>query len=424
MFLLSIPSLKVNNIVLLFALYVILLLCMVFVVRYEYAFLKAALTYGLNAKRLSVGTGLVILNIGLLTILKLRDFHYAIASLILIFFVLPSAVLFAYVDGYDMRIFVSHNAFFFLLLFAGTIKLRFKSSRLEIQQSRKLLLLVVIVGIAPFVFLYSPYINLKNLILKDIYETRASMDATINNLYTDYSYSWFNKFIIPCLLVFAVYYRDRFAIVVGSLALIFLFLCGAHKAVFVGLVVTFVLYKYDYVTKINYFVKLLIGIAIFSLAAALIFDMDFFMTMSIRRAFLLPAMMDILYFDMFDHKPLLWSETFNGLFKVYPLDLEHSYAIGEKYFSDPTWGANNGIISDGFMNAGMTGVLINITIISIYFSILNQLNISPKFFGLFFLFVFLIVSSSLPTVMLTHGGFILIILAFLFMKNTSDQMRN
>lgn len=423
MFVLSIPTSKISNLLLLFLLYVVLLLCLVLVVRYEYAFRKPELTYGLNFQRLSVATAFVLFNTALVTTLKLRDFHYSICCLILIFFVLPSCALFAYVRDYDARIFLSHNFFLLATLLFGRIKLKIRSSRFDLHQSKNLLLFVVILGLVPFAFLYLPHVNLNNLLLKDIYETRAFMDAKINNVYTDYSYSWFNKFIIPCLLVFGIYFRDRFTVFIGSIALIFLYLCGAHKAVFVGLAVTFVLYKFDYITKINYFLKILLGIAIFSLGAALLFHNDFFMTMSIRRAFLLPAMVDILYFDMFDNNPLLWSETFDGLFRKYPLHLEHSYAIGETYFDDPKWGANNGIISDGFMNAGMAGVLFNIALVSMYFSILNQLDISPKFFGLFFLFVFLIVSGSLSTVMLTHGGFVLILLAFFFMKNTSTQMK-
>lgn len=184
----------------------------------------------------------------------------------------------------------------------------------------------------------------------------------------------------------------------------------------------FLLYKYDYLFKINYLLKILIGISLLALSMSLAFKSDFLMTLSIRRALLLPGLIDVIYFDFFNGNFLYWSESLNGLFMDYPFKMSHSYVIGEKYFNDPSWGANNGIISDGFMNFGMTGVIINIVIISFYFSLLNQLNISPKFFGLFFLFVILILSSSLTTVLLTHGGMVLVLLSFFFMKNTNEQM--
>lgn len=418
-----IERVKYNNFLLFLFFYFLLVICFVFVVKNEYAFKKANLVYEIDFSKLIISTACILFNTCFLTTFKSKDFHYSITALILIFFVFPSAIIFTYVKDIDYRIFLSHNLFFLTVLMVGKLKIKLRSQKIGIRQSKNLLLLAVLIGIVPFILLFLPYLNFRNLLLQEIYETRALMDATINSLYTDYSYSWFNKFIIPCLLVFGIYFKDRFTILIGSFALIFLYLCGAHKAVFVGLILTFVLYKHNYVTKINYFLKILIVIGLFSLFVALVFNNDFFMTMSMRRALLLPAMIDVLYFDLFDNNHLLWSETFNGLLRKYPYELEHSYVIGEKYLGDATWGANNGIISDGFMNAGMLGILINITIVAIYFSIMNQLNISPRFFGLFFLFVFLIASGSLTTVLLTHGGIILLLLALFFMQNTNEQMR-
>lgn len=419
---LRLNKVKYNNLVLFNIFYLLLVLCFALVVKDEYAFKKAALGYGVNYGKLVLSLLIIFSNVILLSFSSLKDFHYSISSLILLFFVFPSGVMFVGVTEFDNRIWLSHNLFFWSVLFLGKIRLNFRVKKIEILQSKKLLMLIVIIGMIPFIIFFAPHINPRNLLLLDIYETRSLLDTTINNLYTDYSYSWFNKFIIPCLLVFGIYFRDRFTILVCTLSLIFLYLCGAHKAVFVGLIVTFVLYKYDYIIKINYFLKILIVIAIFSLGAAIIFNHDFIMTMSIRRAFLLPAMVDVLYFDMFDNNHLYWSEVFNGLFAVYPFEYEHSYIIGQRYFDDVKWGANNGIISDGFMNFGLIGVLINIVIVSTFISILNQLNISPRFFGLFFLFIFVILSSSLTTVLLTHGGIILFLLAFFFMRDTNDQM--
>lgn len=422
MFTTSIPAAKYNTLKWLVVFYICLILCFVLVVQYENAFIRARLDYQLNIVRLALSSVVVLFSIIFLTFFKTSDFTYAISATILIFFALPAAVMFSFSDAYDPRIFLSHNMLFFSILLISRIRIKIRSTKLTPEHSKWALLFIVVVGLIPFVVIYLPHVNLNNLFLKEIYETRAFMAENLQNLYTDYSYSWFNKFIIPCFLVFAVYYKDRISIVIGSVALIFLYLCGAHKAVFVGLLVTFILYKYDYLNKINYFAKILVGISVFSLVASLLFQYDFFMTMSIRRALLLPALMDIFYFDMFDNNHLLWSEAINGLFREYPYEVEHSYVIGEKYFRNPLWGANNGIISEGFMNAGMLGVTINILFVSFYFSILNQLDISPKFFGMFFLFIFLILSGSLTTVMWTHGGFVLILLAFLFMKNTNKQL--
>ncbi len=422
MFTTSVPKTKYNTLKWLLVLYITLIVCFVLVVQHEYAFQRAKLVYELDLPRLVLSSVVIFVNICVLTLFKTRDFNYAISTTILIFFVFPAAVMFSFSADYDARAFLSHNLLFISVLLMSKIRIKVRSGRLQPHRAKWALITIITIGLIPFIVIYLPHVNLKNLLLKEIYETRAFMAENLKNIYTDYSYSWFNKFIIPCSLVFAVYYKDRVSIIVGSVALIFLYLCGAHKAVFAGLIVTFVLYKYDYLKKINFFIKVLVAISLFSLAVALLFHYDFFMTMSVRRAMLLPALLDIFYFDMFDNNHLLWSETFNGLFREYPYDDDHAYVIGENYFHNPIWGANNGIISEGFMNAGMLGVAINVLFISFYFSILNQLDISPKFFGMFFLFIFLILSGSLTTVMWTHGGLILLLLAFFFMKNTKQQM--
>lgn len=422
MFTARIEKKKLNNSVLLLMLFFVLHVCFALTIRNEYAFRKAQLVYEFNTVNFFISVVCICAHTFILTIFKTKDFLYSIAVLILIFFVFPSAVIFTFVEGIDWRIFLSHNIFFLAVLLFSKIRIKIQTARIPLAQSKNFLMLVVIVGLIPFIFLFFPYINYKNLLLQDIYETRELMLSTVNNVYTGYSYSWFNKFIIPCLLVFGVYFKDRVTIVIGSLALIFLFLCGAHKTVFAGLILTFILYKYDYITKINYFIKILIVIGLLALIASAIFNDDFFMMMSFRRAFLLPAMLDVLYFDFFNSNHLFWSESFNEFFHTNPYDVQHSFVIGENYFGDISWGANNGIISDGFMNAGMAGVLVNITIVALYFSFLNQLNISPKFFGLFFLSVFVIVSSSLTTVLLTHGGIMLLFLSVFFLKNTDKQM--
>jgi fructose-specific phosphotransferase system IIC component len=82
-------------------------------------------------------------------------------------------------------------------------------------------------------------------------------------------------------------------------------------------------------------------------------------------------------------------------------------------------GANNGIVSDGFSNAGILGVIINGLFLGSYISVIKCLNISHKFYGLYFLLLISIISSSLPVVLLTHGGIALVIFALILQKNTT-----
>lgn len=413
---------KFYNALLLIALFPILTICFSLVIENFWEFIKAGLAYKLDLAKLGLAIGCVALHIFLLTSLRLKDFLYSILLLVLVFFVFPSAILFIFTVDIDYRIFLSHNLFFLVMLLIGMIKVKFRSSKIEVIQSKRLLGFVILVGIIPFIVLYLPYLNLRNFLLQDIYETRALMGSAVANLYTDYTYAWFGKVLIPCFLVFGIYYRDRLGIVFSALALLFLYLCGAHKAVFAGLIITLILYKNDYLSKANYLLKVVIAVSLVALMSSLVFSNDYIMVMTVRRAMFLPALVDTLYFDLFDGNHLYWSEIVDGLFKTYPYDTSHAFVIGEKYFGYPEWGANNGIVSDGFMNWGVAGVLLNCILLGFYMTVLNQLDISSRFFGVFFLFMFSVLSGSLSTVLLSHGGFVLLIVSFFFLKNTQEQL--
>lgn len=423
----SISKIKFENLKLLMGFYLLLGLCFTLVVKDFNAFTKvrytAGLAYEFNFVRFLISFSIVFINSVLINTLKMRDFLYAILVLFMIFFILPSAVLFVFVNKIDGRIFLSQNILIFSVLLIGRINMKINSNKISIKSSRLILMFLVIVGTIPYVVLYLPYINLNNLFLQEIYETRELMLSRVNNTYVNYSYSWLNKFIIPCLLVFGLYFRNRATIILCVAILLFLYLCGANKVVFVGLFMVLILYKYDYLKKINFFLKFIIGLSMVAFFLSYVFSNDLVMLMAVRRPLFLPSLLDILYFDFFDNNFIYWSESITGKFIEYPYDRPHSFMVGERYFEKSEWNANNGVISDGFMNYGLVGVLINSITIGMYFSFLSQLNISSKFFGLVFLFVFLLISSSWTTLLLTHGGLVLLILALFFMRDTQNTLK-
>jgi hypothetical protein len=129
--------------------------------------------------------------------------------------------------------------------------------------------------------------------------------------------------------------------------------------------------------------------------------------------------LDSFYFDFFEDNPLYWSGSIGRNFIEYRYDKPIPYVIGDVYFNDPEMASNNGIVSDGFSNAGILGVIINGLFLGFYISVIKSLNISHKFYGLYFLLLISIISSSLPVVLLTHSGIALLIFALLFQKNTT-----
>ncbi len=405
--------------------YILLSICFFYVVnnlwnfrRYEYEVGNISFDNISYLKYIFVSI-IIIFNLFIINFLKIKDFLYAILSLILILFVIPSGIVFSITSKVDLRIFFSHNLLFYGVLIMSYIVIKIPFRELSVQKSFSLLLVIIIIGLIPYLR-FLPYIDLQNLLLKNIYETRAVF-SSVSDPYYGYTYGWFNRFIIPSLLVFAIYLKNRKIVILSFVLLVYLYLLGAHKSVLYGTIFVIIFYKLSYLKIIKYIFKTLIVIVIVTMVFSLIFDNNLIAIFTVRRALFIPSLLDLAYFNFFDNNHLYWSEGVLKGITEYKYDKAHTYIISEEFFGQETMASNNGIISDGFMNAGMIGVLINVLIVSVYFSILNRLNISSKFFGLFvFLFISLI-SSALTTILLTHGALVLLMLALLFLKNTEEK---
>ena len=90
--------------------------------------------------------------------------------------------------------------------------------------------------------------------------------------------------------------------------------------------------------------------------------------------------------------------------------------IAGTYFGDWNQSSNNGIVSDGFSQAGYLGILINAIIIGFILRYINSNNIEFKYYGIIFIFLINIISTNLSTVLITHGGLLLIILSYKLKK--------
>ncbi len=354
---------------------------------------------------------------------SVSDFLYSILLLILIFFVIPSGLLFSSNKNLNPGIFMMHNLFFLLVYVFSFIKWNLTFPSINNYQSMILLISISVIGLIPFIVLYWPYLDIRNLWMVNVYETRALVLSKVHNLYTAYTYSWFSKIIIPTSLVFCIYFRKNTLLIISIISLLFLYLCGAHKTVFYGTFFMIIFYKYDYLRKMNFFMKLMTLFLTLTIVSTIAFDYSILWELTFRRALMLSALLDYCYFDFFNHNYIYWSDSFLSMFIHYPYDISPDFIIGREYFNRPKMNANIGIISDGFKNAGYYGALINIAIVSLIFSFLNSLKISPKFFGLFILFLFTLLNSSLTTILLTHGGGLMLLVAMFFLRNTHSTLK-
>lgn len=382
---------------------------------WEYIATLQESTFGFSTSRLLMATGLFFINLFLITETKKTKLAFIVLSIFFLLLTVPSLI--AYTSGpiYPVKLLGYHQLFFFVLYFFSKIRIDFdKFPILNKQQSLNLLIVITTVGLIPYLLVYGPHINLKNLILLDVYQTRSIM-ANLSNPYFGYTYSLFTKIIIPLIIVFALELKKRSWVVLGVLYLILFYLFGAHKTVYVGLVVVLVFYRFSYAQTIIKVLKYS-NILIFLAVVFALFSFDYLWIISFRRIHFLPTLLDICYFDFFAEKPLFWSESILKSFIKYPYEMRHENLIGELYFNRSDIAANNGLVSDGLMNFGGLGVLINTFLVSTYFMVLNSLNISSRYFGLYLLVIFSFISSSVSIVFLTHGAFMLLLISIFMLR--------
>lgn len=362
---------------------------------------------------------LFLINIYFLLKLNKQKLVFIVLSIIFLLLTIPSLITFSSENMYPARLVVYHQTLFFAVYFFSKLKLSFQGVPvLNKKQALYFLFVLISIGIIPYIFVYGPYINLKNLLLQEVYITRNNMSG-LTNPYFGYTYSVYTKILIPIMIVFALELRNRFLVFIGVIYLVLFYLFGAHKTVYVALIVVFIFYKLSYLTAIRKVLTLSNMLIILSGLLA-VFGWDYLWILSFRRVHFLPALLDICYVDFFKERPILWSESLPSMFFEYPYDIPHAKVIGEHYFNNPNMAANNGIISDGFMNFGTYGVIINIVLVATYFMVLNSLKIPSRYFGLFILIIFSFLSSSTLTVFLTHGAIALLFIAIFLLNEKSS----
>lgn len=359
----------------------------------------------------------------ILVVLPNSQFIYTIQCFVLIVIIYPASILLTYLNT-DIRIIILNTVYFFAIYIIGNLfSLKFRTAILKENQKVLLLLLLSIILIIPFVVIFGPHLNLQNLLLNKIYEAR-DIETELSNTYTGYFYTPLSNIIIPLLLLMAILHKQYGKAIFAFGMLMFMFLVGGHKLVFFGAFLIMLFYYGNYYQKVLIFLAGSIVLVIISIVTYYA-PHDLIMTSIVpRRVFFLPALLEVGYFDFFDGEPIFWSDSVLRGITEYPFEISTRNLIGRHALSNVVTNANNGIISDGFMNFGVTGSLINILFVSLIYGILNTLNISQRFFGLIFLLFFTFYSSYFFTSMLTHGGILLIVVAYIFLKDTRTSYGN
>jgi hypothetical protein len=346
------------------------------------------------------------------------SFLYAIFLFLILFFYIPNAIMFSFSNG-SYAPFLSNV--FFVSVFSLSPYLQLKIPAVLMSQKMKSILMLALpfLLITPIFLVFKTNFNLKTLLLMDVYETREFFSQRMVGV-LNYIYNFEVKTIIPIALVFFMIKRKLLLVGLLSLALLYLYVISGNKIVyFTTFIIIFFYYLgANYVSKTsNFFIITLALLLATPFIDNLVFDDPILGGTFINRFLFIPALLTQWYFEFFDGQPFYFAEShFFNQFVESPYDMPIGFLLTKIYWNEPTVFANNGIVSDGFMNLGYLGVFLFPILFTLLFSLFNSFKMNKGYFGLFFCYIYIILSAPFLTCLIT-GGIILFILLWFFILN-------
>ena len=285
------------------------------------------------------------------------------------------------------------------------------SKKVKMKQQRNnqvpYLITVVLTILISLPFLqYLPYINLRNLLLQDIYETRAIFNF-ISTRTTVYLIAPLTRVLLPIVIAQSLKRKNYGFTGLFIVIYAYIYLCGAFRSVLLGLFATALFYFGNYEKKkIWYMGLMLLGITL-SIMTFLPFVR--IATILYRRLLFVPPGMNNHYVRTFANNPTLFAHSgltlglLNNPYGSLPI------YVGEEVLGIPGLSANVGLFVEGFVGFGYAGVLVSVAMISLIVYIFNEIKVPVEYFGVVFVFIYYLNNSLISTLLLTHGLFFMII---------------
>lgn len=252
-----------------------------------------------------------------------------------------------------------------------------------------------------------------------VYEYRDANAERASGGLLSYLNIWTYKVFNIVLISLSLFHRKYFYALIFIFIQFFFFAASAHK--FVLLMPFLVVSVYFYFRSRSSLLFIPVALTMLvagSVLAYLVFGDIFLSSLFIRRLLFVPAHLNFVYYDFFStNNFVFWSNSFLAFFSDYPYDENVAHTIGS-YLGKPDMGANNGLVSSGYAQAGVAGVLIYTVLFSFLLRFAQYVvkNRFPTWFLLSVLVVpvsnILLVSDFMTTI-LTHGFGIAVVIVYL-----------
>jgi hypothetical protein len=353
---------------------------------------------------------------------KKSEFIYSIFIFFSVFFLVPGLVTYSFEDQIPWPL---YSTILFLVVLGSVSSNKIKLPTIKmVFASHSVFIVFILITLIPLVVQFGVYLNVNNFLLDDVGLTRSYYDENASS-FINYLYNWLVKAILPVFLIYFLINKQRLFSFIIFFILFYLYAISGNKTVYITafVILFFFYFGNNYIGKTRIFLyALILFLALAPVVDSYILGSHKLKGTFVQRMLFLPFNLNYQYFDFFKDQPLYFAESnFFRWFVDYPYDKPVGFIIAQKYFNATDMNANNGIISDGYMNLGYWGIGINIAIVSAIFLLFNSAKVDSRYLGVFFLMIFLFLSAPILSMFITSGLWLLIPLAMTFIMKAPGE---
>jgi hypothetical protein len=348
------------------------------------------------------------------------QFIYSIVVFFIIFFLVPSLVTYSFSNQ------IPQPTYAIVILLVCLCVISSSEIQIPLLKNNKLsfglIMLLILISLVPILINFGFYLNINNLLLEDVYDTRELFDQQSNTA-IEYLFNWLVKAIIPIALIYFLIHKRYWFAVISFMALHYLYSISGSKIIYVT---SFVMLFFFFAGK-DFIDKTKVACTMLVIGLLAIYLADYFlgshlMGLFVMRMLFLPSYLNYFYFDFFEGKPLYFAEShFFNMWSTYPYDRPIGFIIGQNYINAAEMNANNGIIGDGYMNLGYLGVGLNIAIVTAIFLFFNSIKSDPRYLGIFCILIFLFLSAPMLSMFITGGLWFLFLMGITIMPEQKSM---
>jgi len=268
-----------------------------------------------------------------------------------------------------------------------------------------------------------------NFNLLKVYDFRRKVAELVFPGILSYIMSWFGKVMNPLLIAFSLWKKNKKMVILTIGVQVLFFAITAHKSMLFYPVLIIFSSIFGRKKYLGQMIPLgLAGVTIISSIYYYITDNLILLSLFIRRVLFVTALNHYRYYDAFKELGFLYFSNRAWFPKIieYPFELPVPQVISLIYNGHPNTWVNTGFLASGYINGGLTCMLIYSFIVGLVFRFIDYIakNYLPSWLCIAIMIVpiFGLVNADLPTALFNHG--ILLAMIMLWLISNANIMNN